>query len=58
MFVYNDIFFGPRFRRDVLSRMNDSNPCTVFCSQLCGVDLSIPDSEILITDREEQDSNE
>ncbi|KAI1719955.1 eamA-like transporter family domain-containing protein [Ditylenchus destructor] len=45
MFVYNDIFLGPRFRRDILPRMNDSNPMTLCCASFCGADLDIPEHE-------------
>uniref|UniRef100_A0A914E0U5 Sugar phosphate transporter domain-containing protein n=1 Tax=Acrobeloides nanus TaxID=290746 RepID=A0A914E0U5_9BILA len=51
MFVYNDIFFGPNFRREILPRLGEGNPCTLCCTKLCGVDLET-DHERLINQEE------
>jgi hypothetical protein len=37
MFVYNDLLFGPRFRRDILPRIH--NPVLGgFCMSCCGME--------------------
>jgi len=55
MFVYNDLIFGPRFRRDIFPRMSESNPCTLCCASFCGVDIAM--SEPLVEDSEEENLN-
>uniref|UniRef100_A0A914HDM4 Sugar phosphate transporter domain-containing protein n=1 Tax=Globodera rostochiensis TaxID=31243 RepID=A0A914HDM4_GLORO len=39
MFVYNDLYFGPLFRREVLPRMGPDQPYTLCCASFCGLDL-------------------
>lgn len=45
MFVYNDIFFGPRFRRRILPQMNDESRFTLLCASFCGVELDLPETD-------------
>lgn len=54
MFVYNDIFFGPRFRHELLPRMNDGNPCTLCCVSFCGVEVDVPDQERRLIDEQSE----
>ncbi|KAL3073430.1 hypothetical protein niasHT_038568 [Heterodera trifolii] len=39
MFVYNDLYFGPLFRRELLPRMGPDQPFTLCCASFCGLDL-------------------
>ncbi|KAJ1369448.1 hypothetical protein KIN20_030907 [Parelaphostrongylus tenuis] len=52
MFVYNDIFIGPWFRRRILPTMGESHYCTRFCFTICGADLIETENENLITENE------
>jgi len=53
MFIYNDLFFGPRFRKYVLPRMSDRNRLTLFCVSICGIDTGEQQDERLIDDEED-----
>lgn len=64
MFVYNDIFFGPYFRSNILPNMSENNPCILCCVSMCGIKLDVLDQEqilidedTLIDDNELADSN-
>lgn len=53
MFIYNDIFFGPYFRRHILPRMDENNSLTFFCASFFGIDMQEQNNERLIDDDEE-----
>ena len=41
MFVYNDLLFGPRFRREVMPKIRFA-PLALCCASFCGVDVDEP----------------
>lgn len=54
MFVYNDIIFGPYFRRHILPNMGETNPCTSCCFNFCGADTTELDRQVLLQEEEEE----
>lgn len=45
MFIYNDIFFGPYFRNNILPNMNENASCALCCISMCGIELDDLDQE-------------
>ena len=58
MFVYNDIFFGPRFRTQIVPRLSEDNPMTLCCASFCGVELDLPEHERVNLVHEEYENEE
>jgi multidrug transporter EmrE-like cation transporter len=53
MFVYNDLLFGPKFRREILPKIQNA-PLALCCATFCGVELDeLQDEANLIRDDDE-----
>uniref|UniRef100_A0A914D4C4 Sugar phosphate transporter domain-containing protein n=1 Tax=Acrobeloides nanus TaxID=290746 RepID=A0A914D4C4_9BILA len=51
MLVYNDTFFGPKFRSKIMPRMIDTHPCTLCCISFCRADLETNEESRLLNDQ-------
>ncbi|KAI6194195.1 UAA transporter family protein [Aphelenchoides besseyi] len=56
MFIYNDLLFGPRFRRDVLPKIS-YQPAALCCVNFCGLSANEHDEEQLIVEPEDEENN-
>ncbi|CAD5230385.1 unnamed protein product [Bursaphelenchus okinawaensis] len=51
MFVYNDVFIGPKIRQKILPRLHET-PTSVFCAHFWGARVVHDDEELLFNDEE------
>lgn len=57
MFIYNDLIFGPWFRRDILPRMGGENDCALCCASFCGIEMP-RDAQRLVSGNDDDDDEE